>query len=201
MTKKSFQRHFSSEIEQINLSERQLEELQNLQNGTYKKSKNGPTTDFKRYIITAAIICILPLALIAQKHWQKEQLINSIADEIALNHYKLKPLEIKSQSFGELNSYFTKLDFATTKSDIFSLTSNSLLGGRYCSIQGVSAAQIRYTNDTGGYTTLYQTVNTGDQFNAIPNIEEEKKPVETHARGFKIRIWREKGLIFASVNE
>ncbi len=206
MSQKSFKQHLKDEIEPIQLSDAQLQHLLILQEKSPNqkntiRSKNKPLlVRYKSFCIALVLLVFVVLGIFTNQQWQREQLLQSIAEEIALNHYKLKPLEVESQSFSELNAYFTKLDFSPTSSDLFQLGKNNLIGGRYCSIQGISAAQIRYQNSNGSYTTLYQTINMNGRFDAVPDVEKGQTPIETHARGYKIRIWREKGLLFATVN-
>jgi hypothetical protein len=73
-----------------------------------------------------------------------------------------------------------------------------LTGGRYCSIQGVAAAQLRVRQPgSDAVQTLYQTEYRKDVFENIPVLEQGDMPVELYAKGVRVRIWAEKGLLFA----
>ncbi|MFT4799487.1 MAG: hypothetical protein ACI9B8_002041 [Sulfitobacter sp.] len=65
-----------------------------------------------------------------------------IAAEVAKNHINMKPLEVQTGKLNELKDYFTELDFSPVQSSHFS--AGQLIGARYCSVQGVTAAQLRY---------------------------------------------------------
>jgi len=63
-----------------------------------------------------------------------------------------------------------------------------MLGGRYCSIQGRLAAQIKLEDEAGRVLTLYQT-----RFSeAFEGISEQRCELD----GIQVRIWREGGLLF-----
>jgi len=140
---------------------------------------------------------------------------NKIAEEVALNHLTLKPLDKESPIVAELQNYFTQLEFSPFESKhaltLAALSGKHLLGGRYCSIQGVTALQLRYANtyssnitlseSSKGAATLYQVNYESSIHGAIPNIENNEAPIQINQRGLNIQIWLEKGLLMALVGE
>lgn len=82
--------------------------------------------------------------------------IASVADEIALNHFKAKEVDFVGDSVVALQARMTGLDF--TLADVAPLLGPDvrLVGGRYCSIQGVPAAQLRLETSSGRAVTVYQ---------------------------------------------
>ncbi len=80
-----------------------------------------------------------------------------IAQEIALNHRKQLGLEFNVDNYKKLNTQMKKLDFELIASIDPALNDLTIIGARYCSIQGYLAAQIRFTNPQGQHYTLYQT--------------------------------------------
>lgn len=121
-----------------------------------------------------------------------------IATEVAKNHIKLKPLEIETNSIEDIRSYFNKLDFIPINSKLVNQFGLELIGGRYCSLQGITAAQLR-VREPGSTTvqTLYQTEYRKDIFEDMPKLEEGDEPVDIYIKGIKVKIWVEKGLLFA----
>ncbi len=120
----------------------------------------------------------------------------NIADEVAKNHIKAKPLEVQAQNLAQLRGYFTELDFTIVSSS--RLSPNSLmLGGRYCSIQGLTAAQIRFI-DQEQAVTLYEVQYDKALYGELPVIEADQQPIEHIVRGVAVAIWVEKGLLMAS---
>lgn len=134
-----------------------------------------------------------------------------IAKEVAKNHMKLKPLEVASPNFSKVSGYFGKghLDFKPVPSVFLAKNNvNKLLGARYCSIQSVTAAQIRYKNADGKFVTFYEVGYDADKFGDIPTftalnsepINSQKTVPKVHyVNGMKVHIWVEKGLLMASV--
>ena len=82
---------------------------------------------------------------------------------------------------------------------IFNPKNSTLIGGRYCSIEGVTAAQIRYQNEHGEITTLYETAYKPSVFKGIPNVDQGEQPIIQYIDGYKVSLWMEKGLIMAAV--
>ena len=80
------------------------------------------------------------------------------------------PLEIETSSIQDIRDYFTQLDFLPIESGIVQKNTKELLGGRYCSIQGVTATQLRLKDKSSGQVqTLYQTVYKPDVFSGLPD--------------------------------
>lgn len=120
-----------------------------------------------------------------------------IADEVAANHLRAKPLEVRTDSMAELRRYFDQLDFVPVETPATGRPLR-LLGGRYCSLQGETAAQLRLRDvDTGAVDTLYQTEYDPALFGALPKREQGEAPLVVYARGVPVTIWVEKGLVFA----
>lgn len=172
-----------------------------------------PEHRFNMLLATAASMLLIALALHFYPYiqWQIESnrpLVHhqpslvpqtmswNIADEVAKNHIKAKPLEVQTQNLAQLRGYFTKLDFTIASSS--RLSPNSLmLGGRYCSIQGLTAAQIRFV-DQEQAVTLYEVQYDKALYGELPMIEAGQHPIEHIVRGVAVAIWVEKGLLMAS---
>ncbi len=125
-----------------------------------------------------------------------------IAMEVALNHVKLKPLDVETDNMDGIRRYFTDLEFIPVKSQLLASSNIELLGGRYCSIQSVPAAQLRVsTLDKHRLQTLYQSEYRKDVFGPLPVLENGDVPVAVNVKGITVRIWVEKGLLFALTEE
>jgi hypothetical protein len=100
-----------------------------------------------------------------------------------------------------IRRYFTDLEFVPAEISLLANADLELLGGRYCSIQSVPAAQLRITSPDGNHLqTLYQTEYRKDIFGTLPVLENGDAPVTVNVKGITVRIWVEKGLLFALVN-
>lgn len=125
-----------------------------------------------------------------------------IAMEVARNQIKLKPLDVTTTSFSEARAYFTDLDFVPAQSALLANADLELIGGRYCSIQSVPAAQLRVKLPTSeAPQTLYQTEYRKDVFGPLPVIEDGDVPATINAKGMRISVWVEKGLLFSLTEE
>jgi hypothetical protein len=140
-----------------------------------------------------AVILLLPLG-----PTDDIPMTQRIATEVAHNHIKLKPLDVVTDNMEGIRRYFSDLEFLPVKSQLLAGSGFELLGGRYCSIQSVPAAQLRVsTADQRGLQTLYQSEYHKDVFGPLPVLENGEIPVEVGVKGIVVRIWVEKGLLFA----
>ena len=183
-------------IESFSLNDSQLEQLESLGKET-KTEKAGHATIFYRSLAGAVAAFILAVILIPTI-FETENMHERIAQEVALNHIKLKPLEIETSSIDGVRDYFSKLDFIPVSSDLIDGSGFELIGGRYCSLQGIGAAQLRLKQPgSDAVHTLYQTEYRKELFEDMPVIERGDEPVELYAKGIRVTIWVEKDLLFA----
>ncbi len=73
-----------------------------------------------------------------------------------MNHKKQLAVEVVSSDYAELSGMLNKLDFELTSPDSPFTKNYELIGGRYCSIQGELAAQLKLKHrDNDTISTLY----------------------------------------------
>lgn len=123
-----------------------------------------------------------------------------IANEVAVNHIKLKPMEVTGKNFAQVKDYFSLLDFSPIQSQHIGLGQKKLVGGRYCSIKAIPAAQLRYEDNKGGLFTVYQTDYDSHIFSQLAENTGENIIIR-YAKGLRVEIWREQGLVLASVRK
>ena len=194
-------------VERRSLAEDQLCALEALQ-GSAPSSRSARPGRF-RVAPGAALPAILVSAILAPiLVWMflsmlpDSELPSLIADEVAANHLELKPMEVKGGDFSEIRGFFTELDFAPQQTRLADVAGLGLVGGRYCSVQGVTAAQLRLrSEDAAGLQTLYQARYDPRRFGPIPNLDEGEQPLLLSARGLQVSLWLEKGVLFALVAE
>ncbi len=161
--------------QEISLNEKQIKKLKSL------KQEHRPIFQMKYLIATAASLVLCLYILLP-----KTSTLEKIANEVIYNHQKNLPSEFLVDQMSELNTRLTKLDFKVINSD--SLALNEVIGGRYCSIQGLTAAQIKIKS--GGKTaTLYQS--------NFKDLDESKLPYEISKDGITVKIWMEAGILHA----
>ncbi len=174
-------------LEQQQLSPAQLARLAAWQ----QKRAMGPWL-----LALVASVALFSLVLLRQQDHQG-QMVQAIAQEVAKNHIKMKPLEIQSSQLTELQHYFTELAFSPVQSQLWQ-PQGQLQGGRYCSIQGEDAAQLRFRGQQGRLLSLYQAPFEPTRHQHLPRAEWGQKPLERYADGVLVRIWVEKDLLMVS---
>ena len=112
-------------------------------------------------------------------------LSKDIAREIAMNHRKLLAVEFISETIPDLSQQMSKLDFSLIRPGRLS-EALTIVGARYCSIQGAIAAQIQLTDAAGHPYTLYQTRIRAP----LTSIQEETFEFE----GLQLKLWHENGI-------
>jgi hypothetical protein len=172
-------------------------------------SGNGPDGKLRRHWPQVAAVCaalVLGIVLIGQSFLLPQpDYSREIALEVVQNHIKLKPLDVAANSMSEIQGFFTQLDFSPVNSDVlktrFTLPERSMLGGRYCSIKGITAAQLRYRQSDNALSTLYEVAYDKKIFGPMPRIGLGEPPSELLLKGLRVSLWVEKGLLMVLVTE
>jgi hypothetical protein len=192
-------------FEQRALSKDRLERLESLQkiNAPRPTARHSIVKPLIAGSVAAAIAAFLVITLLFPPgSMDSIPMTERIALEVARNHIKLKPLDVETNSMDGIRQDFTDLEFIPAESSLLASADLELVGGRYCSIQSVPAAQLRikvaYSNRL---QTLYQTEYRKEIFGTLPVMEDGHAPVTVHVKGIAVRIWVEKGLLFALTDE
>lgn len=186
-----------SYVESRQLSEEQLDSLLGMVN-TQKEVKPKRSRPMLRIAVVMASILIAAGVLWNIGIKQQPEVSILIAEEVVHNHLKMKPLEVNSHSMQDMRAYFSKLDFALRGSSLIASGNLQLLGGRYCSIQGVTAAQLRLQDQqTGELETLYEAPYNNELFQELPDLQKGQTPKRHYINGIGVDIWVDKGILFA----
>lgn len=186
----------------IELDNDKLNALMDLEKGE-ASDKASTGWSIKPRQLAAALFVVVSVSMFAinqYKHYQKDNIVELIVAEVVKNHSHLKPLEVNAQSFETVASYFDGLNFlpyVSQKMGVTQLIRQGLLGGRYCSIQGGTAAQLRMQLSNGAVATLFQT-STSELFSSIPGLNESNSVV-VYQSGYQVSMWQEKGLLMVLV--
>ena len=161
----------------------------------------------KRWLVTASVAAAIAALLVVTLLFPPGAMdyipmTERIALEVARNHIKLKSLDVETGSMDGIRRYFTDLEFVPVESSMLAGADLELVGGRYCSLQSVPAAQLRIVVPYGNrQQTLYQAKYHKDVFGPLPVLENGNAPVTVNVKGIMVRIWVEKGLLFALTDE
>lgn len=155
----------------------------------------GLRTEYRFTVAAVLLVAFVGAFLLGRISWEGQDsvtvatnLTKVVAKEIALNHNKRLNVEFSARDYMELRKKMGKLDFPTIASVRLQRGQYQLVGGRYCSIQGQLAAQIKLKDNKGRVHTLYQTPDT----NTLAGLAEGERQVD----GLRISLWREAGLVF-----
>ncbi|MGV6826998.1 MAG: hypothetical protein ACWA5Q_08470 [bacterium] len=181
------------------LSDQQFAQLNDIQRAAVRPAK------IRSWRPALAASLVLALAVITGWYLVQDQelaTVEKIAAEVVENHLHLKPLEVSGAELADIRGYFDRLAFNPVNSDYLASRNLNLLGGRYCAVQGITAAQLRLKRV--GMTelhTLYQVPYDPAVFDKLPNHDLGEQPVAVYNRGIKVTLWIEKGILLALTEE
>jgi hypothetical protein len=195
--KHSLKEAVNKQMSSVQLSTGQLKKLDVLQTSVPEQSQHF---DWWYSLFGVAAMVMLTVLFLPDRIINRDSglMINEIAMEVVKNHLHQKPLEIKGNQLSSIRDYFTRLDFAPVESEFLQSKDISLIGGRYCSLQGITAAQLRFKSiSKKGVNTLYQVNYDPNIFKSLPDFDNGEEPVSVYSSGIKVTIWVEKGVLFA----
>ena len=184
MKKQSLKQHNNDFYQDKELNHHKLDQLLELTETINTSSNKKPQHNNWRAIAAILIVITIPFGL--QQYATNKSHTQLVDQEIALNHSKQLTLEFNADNYISLSNKMSKLDFKLVKSNHTQLKELTILGSRYCSIQGNLAAQIRLTDNNGTIYTLYQT--------PITSTLKSAEIGEQHTQHVKITQWREGNL-------
>jgi len=195
--KQSLKKIVQQQMDSIQLSSEQFEKLDGLQLSVPK-----PNQSHRWWYSMAGVAAMLMLIVLSLPDnllgHKNGSMVHEIAMEVVKNHLHQKPLEVNANQLSTVRDYFTRLDFSPIESEFLQSKGLSLIGGRYCSLQGVTAAQLRFKSvGINGVNTLYQVGYDPKIFNSLPDFDNGEEPITVYASGIKVTLWVEKGVLFA----
>lgn len=146
----------------------------------------GRRASLHAFVLTAAaaaVACVVTLS-----NGDPRQIkAAAVVEEIALQHEQDLAVELIDGSYDELSRYMSMLDFEPVESERLQSEAR-LVGGRYCSIRGCLAAQLRLETPDGEVHTLYQArwqPKFADLLNRAVTVD-----------GVRVEFWREHDVLF-----
>ena len=124
---------------------------------TDANNQNISISKRKLFSFTGAAALLFFTLLTAQFFILQSDVKQLVFAEIAMNHNKNLQPEFFTSNYNDLANSMQRLDFELSAPDIIQ-AKYDVLGGRYCSIQGNIAAQLKIKDkQTGEVATLYIT--------------------------------------------
>jgi len=152
-----------------------------------REKRNARITMVLATCLAASLLVALTLFIVLQSN-ASMNLNERAAHEIAMNHLKDLEAEYTSDDLETISGQMAKLGFVLRQPEQVDLAGLTLIGARYCSIQGEIAALLKYRNRDGESVTLYQT-------RASPRLKnlafDDTLPDDT-----RIKIWREGNQVY-----
>lgn len=195
--KYSLKESVNKQMNSIQLSTDQLSKLNALQSSVEKQRHSFL---WWHSMVGVAAMVMLTVLFLPDRVINRDSglMINEIAVEVVKNHLNQKPLEVNGNQLSNIKDYFIRLDFAPVESEFLQSKDISLMGGRYCSLQGITAAQLRFKSiSEEGTNTLYQVGYDPEIFKLLPDFDNGEAPITVYSKGIKVTIWVEKGVLFA----
>lgn len=146
---------------------------------------------------TLASLFLVIVVLLALPIWINQPLIHKISEEMKLNHIKGYQSEFVGRDLTRITEGMTRLDFSAVWPAKMKSVNWTILGGRYCSVQGHIALQLKVKHpETGETSTLFQSVYPEKLKMNAQNAE------LIHDSGnYRIQLWREQGILMGLVRQ
>lgn len=140
----------------------------------------------KKLFPIAAGLVAASLLIFSLVQLNSKPLSERIIAEVVYNHNKDMPPEVLTKDYDMINEALDKLDFKVIPSQRIT-AKYQLIGGRYCSIQGKIAAQLKlFDKASNKRVTLYQFI-PGNKTIAAEGAKD----------GTQVTIWHEGDVSFA----
>lgn len=151
----------------------------------------------------AAVAALLLLGLTILAYFpgnDSEDLPKRLAQEVFTNHVHNHSLDLETQSIEELREGLDRLNFVPVDAIASRDERLTLLGARYCTLQGAIAAQMLFHTPSGARVTRYQAAYDPGRFGGLPDWDRQQEPVSVRLRGVEVRLWVEQGVVIAEAH-
>ncbi len=187
-------------LEDDSLSDSEIAMLQRLQKPEKKPYFTPPSWLYPALggLVTGLILMVFTMPYLVGPTYNAQQ---RIAHEVLTNHLHVKPLDISTGSIAEVQTYMDKLNFNPKLSAHLLNTKAQLIGGRYCTLQGVIAAQLKLKMPSGEVITYYEAAYDKNRFGPLPNAENNEQPIIVNENGFTMRMWQESDLVMVTAQQ
>lgn len=119
----------------------------------------------------------------------REYRVSSVVSEIAKNYIKNEKVLFHTQSYAVLQEKLSQLDFSIQPSQTELLKGFKLVGGKYCSVEGSKAAQMKFTDLKTGKIKILYAVSLNETLDWVNQDSGEDM-------GVRVELWSEGGTLF-----
>lgn len=122
--------------------------------------------------------------------------VQALADEIAYNHLYDKPLDVASASLSELREAFAGVGFLLQEIPFQLPSGAQLFGARHCSIASVPAVMLRYRVGADVIGVCQARFDPA-RHRGVPDLQVAAAPTTAMARGLKVSLCHDRGVLMA----
>lgn len=160
-----------------------------------RRNPRKSTILLRRFSLAAMLTLVATCGLwIGGKFLATERLAGKVALEIALNHEKNKEVQYRTGNYRELEKMLDKLGFPLRPEGLPGLEQYQLAGGRYCSVDGEPAAQIKLRDPQSGTLVTLYVARSLERFARIRSRKMDLGAIQ-------VRIWNQGGRFFGLAGE
>ena len=143
----------------------------------------------RHWLLAAILLMAMAAAWLFGRDASTESQVRATGVEVAMNHTKNLSVEVQSAAYPAIGNALDKLGFEPVAPTRIASPDLELIGGRYCSIQGHLAAQLRLVDAAGRRVTLYQTPLVSE----LESLAGHTITID----GIRVELWQEQGLLMA----
>ncbi len=142
------------------------------------------------YLLPVAVLVLLTIGIGLWLHISTDSsLTHQVVTEIGHNHRQHGALVVKSDQYGIVQNALSELDFPLQPRRDNLVRDFLLIGGKYCTIQGSQAAQLKLNHRKSQVIhTLYVLPIT----NSIKDVE----PGVYETNGVQVELWTDQQLLY-----
>jgi len=141
----------------------------------------------------ATLLLLLGGAWFSLQEWQGRSLSAAIAAEVVTSLRKATPLTLETTELAALADHLHELPFDITPAGCDILAVSTLVGGRYCKVQGHKAAQLQYRDTQGKRHTVFVA--------PLESNLEDFKAGAFDDSGAEVDLWENAGRLFVRVHQ
>lgn len=178
----NFKNKMKDHYERIELSDGQFQRLDKIMR---QDKKPAYIKSWLKYFAATAFALVVTVSVMDPFTGIDEKIMN----EVVMNHLKNMPSEISTSDVSVAENGLTKLDFSLISA--VSTKDLKLVGARYCSILGKTAAQLSYRDYKGRRFTVYQVPLQKEFKNEVGRLR------TSVIKGVNVVLYAEDGLLIA----
>ena len=144
----------------------------------------------RRCVVALSAAATIAITSYFAFHRDNRSINEIVSAEIAANHQQQLGPELRTSDYQELQTALVKLDFSIIPAKEFILKNFILTGGRYSTIYGETAVQLRLVSKTTGEPCFLHITK-------LNNLLEDIRPDTTVENRIHVQMWKSEGRFFA----